>query len=82
MNSSQLVMVRDNVEVNLSELSGSKVNLSECGLVGEGDSCELCTTIDYWVEGPVILAVCLAGILGHHISNKFTQNTASLLSYH
>ena len=75
MNSSQLVMVRDKAEVNLSELSVSKVNLSECGLVGGGDSCELCTTIDYWVEGPVILAVCLAGILGHHTSNQFTQNT-------
>ena len=65
MNSSQLVMVRDN-EVNLSELSVAKLNLSECGLVGGGDSCKLCTTIDYWVEGPVILVVCLAGILGHH----------------
>ena len=64
MNSSQLVMVKDNVEVNFSELSQSKVNLSECGLVGAGDICELCTTIDYWVEGPVIFAVCLAGILG------------------
>ena len=74
MNSSQLVMVKDNVEVNISELSLSrvniselslsKVNLSECGLVGAGDICELCTTIDYWVEGPVIFAVCLAGILG------------------
>ena len=34
MNSSQLVMVRDNVElVNFSELNVSKVNLSECGLI-------------------------------------------------
>jgi len=65
MNSSQLVMVRDNAEVNLSELSVAKLNLSECGLVGGGDSCKLCTTIDYWVEGPVILVVCLAGILGN-----------------
>ena len=75
MNSSQLVMVRDNAEVNLSELSVAKLNLSECGLVGGGDSCKLCTTIDYWVEGPVILVVCLAGILGHHTYNWFNQNT-------
>ena len=75
MNSSQRVMVSNKLEVNfselslskvnLSELSLSKVNLSECGIVGEGESCSVCTTIDYWVEGPVIFAVCLAGILGH-----------------
>ena len=63
-------------KVNLSELSLSKVNLSECGIVGEGESCAVCTTIDYWVEGPVIFAVCLAGILGHTY-NKFTQNIPS-----
>ena len=91
MNSSQRVMVRDKLEVNLSELSLSKVNLSElslsnvniseCGIVGEGESCGLCTTIDYWVEGPVIFAVCLAGILGHTYNQfTYTRSTSSKIS--
>ena len=44
---------------NLSNLSGLACR------VEEGDAtCQLCSSLDYWVEGPIILAICLAGILG------------------
>ena len=49
-------------EVNIS--SSLDGNISNCDLVRRVDDCELCTTIDYWLEGPIIFAVCLAGILG------------------
>ena len=49
-------------EVNLSSLLDG--NISNCDLVRRVDDCELCTTIDYWLEGPIIFVVCLAGILG------------------
>ena len=58
------MMLRDEPEVNISELGLSKINISECQNVGGSNSCTLCTTIDYWVEGPIIFTVCLAGILG------------------
>ena len=61
MNSSMGVMlVKEEVNLSLS-LDG---NISNCDLVRRVDDCELCTTIDYWLEGPIIFAVCLAGILG------------------
>ena len=61
MNSSMGVMlVKDEVNIS-SSLDG---NISNCDLVRRVDDCELCTTIDYWLEGPIIFAVCLAGILG------------------
>ena len=61
MNSSMGVMlVKEEVNLSLS-LDG---NISNCDLVRRVDDCELCMTIDYWLEGPIIFAVCLAGILG------------------
>ena len=54
------MLVKD--EVNLSSLLDG--NISNCDLVRRVDDCELCNTIDYWLEGPIIFAVCLAGILG------------------
>ena len=61
MNSSMGVMLVED-EVNIS--SSLDGNISNCDLVRRVDDCELCTTIDYWLEGPIIFAVCLAGILG------------------
>ena len=45
---------------------GNLSNLSALACrVEEGDAtCQLCSSLDYWVEGPIILAICLAGILG------------------
>ena len=61
MNSSMgEMLVKDEVNIS-SSLDG---NISNCDLVRRVDDCELCTTIDYWLEGPIIFAVCLAGILG------------------
>ena len=61
MNSSMGVMLV-NDEVNIS--SSLDGNISNCDLVRRVDDCKLCNTIDYWLEGPIIFAVCLAGILG------------------
>ena len=49
--------------VNLSLVNSSLDCLEE---QVEENMCEMCTNIDYWLEGPVMLGVCVAGILGNN----------------
>ena len=79
MNSSMGVMlVKDEVNIS-SSLDG---NISNCDLVRRVDDCELCTTIDYWLEGPIIFAVSLAGILGWWLWESASFMFMSLLWSH
>ena len=79
MNSSMgEMLVKEEVNIS-SSLDG---NISNCDLVRRVDDCELCTTIDYWLEGPIIFAVCLAGILGWWLWESASFMFMSLLWSH
>ena len=39
---------------------------SRCLTAGEEEECGMCKLLDYWVEGPTMLIICVAGILGGH----------------
>ena len=47
--------------MNISE------NNSKCERLGEAEQCHFCDTFNYWLEGPGILVICLAGILGKNV---------------
>ena len=42
---------------------------SRCVSPGEEEECGVCKLLDYWVEGPTMLVICVAGILGGHSLN-------------